>query len=317
MWPLFLTLLLSAAAETPKHPSIDDRLLEIVDEFYDLRFEQALESARKLEKDFPGHPAGPFYESMAHYQRYLTEDPPSKETFKLFVEVNKRALAACETYRAKDPATAERFLGAAHGFYSRALFADKDMTSAIRHARKAVDHINKALELNPADDEAKLGVGMYKYFLSRVPPLARPFAAMMMGTRGDRELGLELVKRAANGKGPGRIEAQTVLAAIYGSRHEKRYGEAEEIFVALMKRYPGNPLYRLRAVIMAMRRADFDRARLLADPDGDWISKLHPSLREKARFEAKRRYDEAAELRDGRRKEPEKFKWPLPGLPNQ
>jgi hypothetical protein len=310
-----LLLVLAASPCRAADSALQKRLLAIVDAFYDLRFDEARAGAEAIERDFPGHPAGPFYASMVHYQRYIVEDPPSPETLAAFEAGNERALKACAAALESDPLSAERYFGAALGFHARALIAKKRFAPAISKARKAVAHLRKAAALDPADKEIMLGLGMYDYFLSRVPLAAKPFAYLMMGMRGNRERGLERLKTAAESDGPARMEARAVLSAIYGSRNEKRWGEAQDLLAELAARYPRNPLYRLRSVLVAERAGDYARAEALAEPDGPWLEKIEPTIRERARLEARRRSDEIAALKAGKLKEPSTFRWPLPSTP--
>jgi tetratricopeptide (TPR) repeat protein len=292
------------------------RLAGIVDSFYDLRFEEAQAGAAGIEKDFPGHPAGPFYAAMVQYQRYLIENPPSDATLARFEAGIRDVVKACEGIRTVDEHSAERYLGAAYGFSARALVAQGNYWSALLKARKAVGHLKKAAELDPSDDDTKLGLGMYEYFLSRTPTAAKPFAYLLIGMRGNRERGLEHLKRSAAGSGPARMEARSVLSAIYASDRERRWSEAQELLQELISRYPGNPLYRLRAVYVAQRRKDWPSARELADPESGWVERLAPAIRERARLEAHRRIEETARLAAGTLSAPQPPRWPLPGLPN-
>ncbi|MBI5202527.1 MAG: hypothetical protein HY925_13130 [Elusimicrobia bacterium] len=289
------------------------RLSSIVDSFYDLRLEEAAERAREIERDYPGHPAGPFYVAMASYQRSLVESPASTATLAAFEDGLKRTEAVCEMIRAREPQTAERYLGAAYGFHARSHVARRNWMSAIKKARKAIDHLHKAAALDPKDDDVQLGIGMYDYFLSRTPSLV---AYLFVGMRGNRERGLKELERAAQSDGPSRMEARAVLAAIYGSEREKRWDEAKVYLDELRARYPGNPLYRLRAAVTASRRGEYASAREIAAPDGPWIDRLAPFIRERARVEAQRRVEESKELEAGKKKAPDRFRWPLPALPD-
>lgn len=295
--------------------ALNERLAGIVDAFYDLRFDEASAGARSIEKEFPGHPAGPFYAGMVHYQRYLIEDPPSDATLKSFEAEFRRAAQACENVRAKDPASAERYLGALSGFHARVLIAQGHYAAALPKARNAVKHLRRAVELDPADEDALFGLGMYDYFLSRVPAAAKPFSYLIVGMWGDRERGLKRLKRAADGGGPSRMEARSVLAALLGSDREKRWDEAQSLLDELAARYPGNPMHRLRAVYVAERRGDYRRALSMADPDGAWLDRLEPSIRDRSRREARLRAEEAARLLSGRHQDVAPFRWPLPALP--
>ena len=131
-----------------------------------------------------------------------------------------------------------------------------------------------------------MGLGMYEYYVGQAPLFARPFAFALVGVWGNERLGLEHLQRAAAGQGPARMEARAALAAIYASEREKRWEEAEALLKELVERYPGNPLYRLRRVYVALRRGAWGEARALADPEGAWLGQVPSALRERARAAA-------------------------------
>ncbi|MFH1724325.1 MAG: hypothetical protein ABII00_06855 [Elusimicrobiota bacterium] len=61
--------LAGGAAEAAEPSPVLERIAPVIDRFHNLEFEQSLAAAREIEREFPGHPAGPFYSSVVHYQR--------------------------------------------------------------------------------------------------------------------------------------------------------------------------------------------------------------------------------------------------------
>ncbi len=272
-------LLLVLAAGLAAAGPVEDEVAGVIDLFHDLRFEEALGAARTLEDRHPGHPAGPFFTGVVHFQRYLVEDPRRPETLAEFERQTARSLAAAEAWRSSSPASAEYYLGAAHGFRARVLSMEKRRGEAISEARKALGHVRKAVALDPADDDVYLGMGMYNYFMSRIPAGIKPLAYLMMGTWGDKEEGLGQLKRAAQKGKIARWEARSVLANIFGSERERRWEEAEALLQELMERYPRNPGYRMRRAYVFERMGRWDRALALVEPKGAWVEKVEPSVR--------------------------------------
>ena len=135
------------------------------------------------------------------------------------------------------------------------------------------------MALDPADDDVYLGMGMYNYFMSRIPAGIKPLAYLMMGTWGDKEEGLGQLKRAAQKGKIARLEARSVLANIFGSERERRLEEAEALLQELMERYPRNPGYRMRRAYVFERMGRWDRALALVEPKGAWVEKVEPSVR--------------------------------------
>lgn len=282
-------LLAASAAAAP----LDEEVAPVIDLFYDLQFDRALAAAEAIGNKHPGHPAGPFYRSIVYYQLFLAEEPKTAETLAAFMRANDEALASAQALLPANPAQGHYFLGAAHGFRARVLAARRRYLRAIPHAFQGVRHLREALALDPGLEDAYLGLGMFHYFTARLPAGAKPFAYLLTGDWGNRERGLSELRRAAERGGPAKMEARSVLSAVYASDSERDWDVAEGLLKDLMDRYPRNPLYRLRRVYVAQRRLDWDKAVSLADPDGKWIAALDPRLRDRSREHARYRAAES------------------------
>ncbi len=253
-----------------------------MDLFYDLRFQQAIQAARDLRERFPEYPAGAFFECVAYYQLYLLEDPHQPKTFDQFMALNQKAFEQALTLEPSQPAISHYYQGAALGFQARAYIAQKKYADAIPKARQGVAHLRKALELDPSLIDANFGLGMYYYFLSRVPAAAKPFAYLMVGMKGNRVKGLALLHQVMENGRTARMEAKSVLAAIYGSEREKNWTESIRLYRELMKAYPHNPRYRLKLEYCLQRQGLWKEAMDTAAFPGLWTQELDPLVRQRA-----------------------------------
>jgi tetratricopeptide (TPR) repeat protein len=261
-----------AATDTPN----------IVDLFYDLQFTHAFAEVQKLEAGDPQSPVWPFYISVSCYQRYLLEDPPRPETFKQFEVASATAFDKAKRLEKTSPAISHYYQGAVLGFQARTFIAQGHYAAAIPKARQAVAQLKQALGLDPTLEDAKLGLGLYYYFLDRIPPAAKPFAYLMIGMWGDRAKGLALLKEVSEKGGPARREAESILAAIYASQTEQQWGEAVPLFKELMDLYPHDPRYRLHLAYVYQRQGLWDKSLEVSDPEGPWIKDLDPMIQERA-----------------------------------
>jgi tetratricopeptide (TPR) repeat protein len=176
------------------------------------------------------------------------------------------------------PAVSHYYQGAALGFQARAFVSQRRYALAIPKARQGVSHIQKALALDPALIDGKLGVGLYYYYLSRVPRAAKPLAYMMVGMWGDRAKGLSLIKEVSLKGQSARREAESLLAAIYASQKERDWDAAIPLLQDLMARYPRNPRYRVSLVYVLQRKGLWEKAEEAADSEGPWVKDLDPLI---------------------------------------
>lgn len=284
MTPALLALLL--AAVPVRAASVEEEMAGVVDLFYGLRFDEALSAARAAEAAHPGHPAGPFYAGVVRFQEFVAADAASTETYAAFESESLRAEEAARAWLSTSPALGHYYLGAVHGFRARALVAERRWAAAAGSARRGVGHLRKALELDPSLVDVRLGLGMYEYYVARAPALARPLAWAMLGLWGDREKGLAELRLVAEHGQAARMEALSVLSAIYASEREGMWADSEALLGPLMERYPGNPVYRMRRAYVALRRGAYGEAARIADPGGAWLEAVPASLRERARAAA-------------------------------
>lgn len=310
-WLLLCVLALPAKAEAAPGP-LEHEVAAVIDLFYNLEFDRALQASETLAARHPGHPVGPFYRSIVYYQRFLAEDPRRPETLHNFELNSRAALKAAADLRAASPAQGEYYLGIAHGFRGRVLAAQRRYLRAIPEALRAVKHLETALKLDPGIEDAYLGLGMYHYFTARIPAGAKPFAYLIGAGWGDREKGLEYLRRTAEKGGPARMEARSVLSSIYAL--EGRWPESEAYLRELTARYPRNPLYRLRLIYVLGRQTRWEELLEKSDPKGGWLRALPPELRDIALRPAQYRSVEAL-LALGRAQEAERLIGELEQLP--
>jgi len=254
-----------------------------VDLFYDMDFDKAAEAAGAVSARHPGHPAGAFYHGVSSYQRWIAEGMSSTGTYRKFDNDNRAAESSARALMDSNPAEAHYYLGATLGFRARAQVARKNYFRALSNGASSIKHLRKALNLDPALSDARLGLGMYHYFAARMPAGAKPFAYLLVGETPDRKLGLAELWSVAETTGIARMEARSVLSVILSKGSEADWTSADKLLAELSARYPHNPIYRLRRAYIAERRKDFDAAAALADPDGTWFETLHPTVREPAR----------------------------------
>jgi hypothetical protein len=275
---------LPAAALAPRpDEGLNTQVSAIVDLFYGHDFERAAPAAAALEARYPGRPEGPLLAAIVAYQRWTAEGRLDDRSWRDVDRELTRAIDSAQELEKTSPAESNYYLGAALGFRARGLGAQKRFLSAVPAAASSLRHLKKALALDPTLADARLGLGMYHYFAARLPPAAKPFARLLTGEPGDREKGLSELWSVANSSGAMRMEARSVLSMILSKNDEADWDGAERLLAELMRRYPRNPLYRLRRAYVAERRGDLEAASALADPDGAWISALNPGLRDNAR----------------------------------
>ena len=259
--------------------TVEEEAAQTIDYFYNLEFDAARDAAAALEMHHPTHPAGAFYRGVALFQQYLLEYPPQEKTLANFENAMQRTLELALALAETQPALSHYYQGAAQGFLARVAVARRRYGAAIPKARQGRVHLEKALALDPHLEDAYMGLGMYDYFADRTPAAVKPFAYLMVGLWGNRERGLEYLERTRRQGQAARMEATSILAAIYASQGEKQWEKARALFSELMQRYPRNPRYRLGLAYVYQREGRWEESLLALEPTGAWLEALHPLVK--------------------------------------
>ena len=124
------------------------------------------------------------------------------------------------------------------------------LLAGFRAARNCYDAHERVLELDAGRHDAALVVGMYRYVISTLS-LPMRMMAYVAGFGGGKDLGMQLLQRAAGGGGEAKTDALFALVLVYN--REARFAEALDILKQLRGLYPRNRLVLLEAGSTAVR----------------------------------------------------------------
>ena len=218
-------------------------------------YARALATFGKIAEQNPARPEGPFFRA-AVYQILLGhfERPAYQAGFK---ENSALAVSRSESLIRRNPGDAKGhlFLGLSGGMIAVEASKKRHYITAFRYGQKLSASMERALELDPALEDAYYGLGLYHYWRSRIPVLR----AVSKTLRRAGEQGMAYLRRAAERgrwlKNLARIE---LVWALY---QEKRFAEARKALAPLIARYPGQPFYVFARAEGYFRERKFARAR--------------------------------------------------------
>ncbi len=118
-----------------------------------------------------------------------------------------------------------------------ALTLQRSYLAALKHTKNASSLHKQLLAMEPDNADAMLVVGMHNYVLGSLPWYVKIMASLT-GNRGDKKLGVDLLRRCAEQGHWSRADARFVLPVVYMREH--RTGDALAVLQGLAADYPRN-----------------------------------------------------------------------------
>ena len=224
--------------------SRDEKILKGIEHVYKLEFDSANTIFQALVDEDPKDPTGYFFQSMTEWWKiYLNKDDRSNDDN--YLSKVDRCIKVCEERLDENENNdwATFLLGGVIGYRGFMNVMRDNWLKAIDDGKQGLNLIQKSYELNPANKDAILGLGIYNYAVDYVVD-RYPFlkAVLFFFPKGNKELGLTQLRDCADNGKYSRTEATVTLAYIHLS-YEKNYLEALKYAQKLTAIYPGNPVF--------------------------------------------------------------------------
>jgi len=232
--------------------------------FYSIEYDQAIQDFQSAREARPDEPAAinhlleaRLFQQLYKYnaldtrlytkQRFLTSKqvPIEPGVKKQLLGLADEAVAASDERLKSNPRDLQALYarGVAEGLRSTyQAVAEHSFWAALRSALAARHDHEQILKLQPDFNDAKTIVGAHNYVVGN---LSAPVKAMagLVGIRGDKNKGLQMLAEAAKAGGESHTDAKVTLALFL--RREERYQEAIEVVRSLSREYPHNFLFAL------------------------------------------------------------------------
>lgn len=219
-----------------------DGLVRVYDFILEARFDQVDAELRRACGPAPREACDVLAATAIWWRIQL--DPHSQALDPEFSTAVEAAIASTEAWAEREPEIAEAwfYMGAAYAARVQWRVLRGHKLSAARDGKRILQALEKAIELDPALDDAYFGMGMYRYYADVAPAAARMLRFLLLLPGGDRKEGLAQMLRA---RARGKLlqgEADYQLSVIY-LWYEEETARAIHLLEGLRSQYPGNPLF--------------------------------------------------------------------------
>lgn len=249
-WALFSLAPIAAFGQQQKQTDwakVHTLTAAAIDSMYSLHFASAEKLCDEVISMAPGDPRGHFFKAIgAYYQYVIARSSDAKNaSYDRFMRLTQNVVKVCERLLDKNENDSKsmHYLGGILGYRGLAKFTNDELTSAIWDGKKGFDYLEKAVEIDSTNYDAKMGLGLFNYMISNAPSFVKP-ALALGGLSGDRIAGLKLLEAAAAKGIYTQTEAKSWLADFYAS--EENSTRANYHLAAIAKKYPANWWYHQR-----------------------------------------------------------------------
>jgi tetratricopeptide (TPR) repeat protein len=218
------------------------RLAAVYDTILDARFEQV---DALLRQTCPPAPEGACQVlRVVSLWWQIQINPESRTLDSRFSELAASTIAANEAWTLREPRRAEAwfYLAAAYGPRVQWRVLRGERFGAVRDGKRVKDALERALQLDPALDDAYFGIGLYHYYAAVAPTAAKVLRWLLFLPGGNREMGLREMLQARDKGDLLRGEADFQLHVVY-LWYERKTEEALNLLARLDASYPHNPLF--------------------------------------------------------------------------
>jgi tetratricopeptide (TPR) repeat protein len=265
----------TAATDTAKLDSLRRSGIEAL---YNLDYDKAQKEFKEIDRLYPTSPAGPqllaarvwiktlyetrrlqasLYSSQGFYSS--GDDKVDPKVIAEFRSLSREAKRRAELSLKKKPKDVDAldWLAVIEGL--KASFeeaVERRHFAALRDGSDAVNHHREVLKLDPTRVDANLTIGLYEYAVASLP-LPVKVVVGVVGFRGSKKKGLQLIERVTKEGRWSSDDAKTLLIVLY--TREKRYSEALTLARELTAKFPRNYLFRLEAADALVSQAEVER----------------------------------------------------------
>ncbi len=223
--------------QSPFSADVDSLILRGIDQTFACEFDSALATFQEVTDRYPDHIVGTFYQAATLQSKMMDyeTDRWERDFFRLVekaIRMGKRQIEKGE----EDPWT-YFYLGSIFSY--KGLYQAKvgDLISGFLSARKGLECLKRALEMNSTLYDACLGLGSYKYWAGRFYKYLR----WLPWIRDEREEGVRLVRLSVDRGTFSYWVGVNSLGWIEYDR--KRYRMALTLFLKGLERYPGSRFF--------------------------------------------------------------------------
>lgn len=229
----------------------------IIDNTINQKYEKAFQLCHELQKLYPTHPAGYFFEATTLQAEML--DFENYDQNKRLFRLTKQAEELCKSHLRSDPQNSWHyfFLGGAFGCDAYFLSREQKYLKAFSDGLHSIQSLETAVALDSSNYDAYLGIGAYKYYRSKLSK----FLSWLPFVRDEKESGIQMIELAIEKGRFSKAAAMNTLIWIYID--EEKYTQAEKLTHRALEKYPESRFFLWGKATAASKQKNWRQAEIV------------------------------------------------------
>jgi len=173
----------------------DDEIRSVLNDVYNVRFDQAETKIKTIQSKYPDDIKGYFYGSVIYFYKAISSRDDNM--FEKYISLADIVIEKCETILDKDENNVEAlyYKGQSHSYKSLLMLSlNKNLLSAASNGNTGYRILSDLVEKRPDFYDAYMGLGLYKIAIGFVPEKFQ-WLLSIIGFKGNINNGLEMLRR--------------------------------------------------------------------------------------------------------------------------
>ena len=225
---------------------------------YNFKWNEAEEVFSGMIKEHPEKTDGYHFLSGIYLWYFLGNR--DKDDFTSFVKYSDKAIEAAQPQLDEKPQSAylNYLLGSNYMYRAIAFTRDENYLDAVWASKKSELYLNTALELDSQFTDSYLGLGLYNFAVGQIPS-AFQWALSLAGIKGEKQIGINFIKKVATQGSVAKVEAQYYLSQILS---EVLFENEASLYYLknLTRRYPENLLFNYSYAVIQVKERNLREA---------------------------------------------------------
>ncbi len=238
----------------------DDEIRSVLNDVYNVRFDQAESKIKQIQSRYPQDVKGYFYGSVIYFYKAISSRDDNM--FDKYISLADDVIERCENILDKDENNVDAmyYKGQSHSYKSLLMLSlNKNLLSAASNGNTGYRLLSAIVEKRPDFYDAYMGLGLYKIAIGFVPEKFQ-WLLSIIGFKGNISNGIDMLKVAMEKGKYTKVDSKVFLSIFAMNEREENNSEAIGLTRQLVEDYPESPVFKTLYAGMIMQDYKIDES---------------------------------------------------------